>query len=192
MVTAFALVGCQNEPAAAPASASAELDVPHISQETLLCVPTSAAMILSFYHDPQSPWYIKSLTTGHPLPAGGTFTDFSITYYRDLVRAVGYLGYRWEEVDLTDSHDDFAQGLERIETELKAGRPVMIDMSLPQGHTVVVRGFDAQARTISVVDPAQPAPGRYDISFDRLETVWNEHAYGSHGRGMIVTRPKAS
>ena len=191
VVMACVLAGCQNEPAAAP-TAAVELDIPHISQETLLCVPTSAAMILSFYHDPQSPRYIKSLTSGHPLPAGGTFNDYSITYYRDLIRAMGYLGYQWDDVELTDSPDDFGQGLARIESELKAGRPVMIDMSLPQGgHTVVVRGFDAQGQTISIVDPAQPAPGRYDMSLAQLEAMWNEHAYGNHGRALIVTRPKA-
>ena len=191
-VVACALASCQNEPAAPP-MAAAGLDIPHISQETLLCVPTSAAMILSFYHDPQSPRYLKSLASGHPLPAGGTFNDYSITYYRDLIRAVGYLGYRWDDVELTDSHDDFGQGLARIESELQAGHPVMIDLSLAQGgHTMVVRGFDAQGQTISVVDPAQPAPGRHDMSFAQLEADWNEHAYGNHGRAMIVTRPKTS
>ncbi len=184
------LAGCRNEPAGPPKSASASLDVPHLDQETLLCVPTSAAMIMGFYNDPRPPRLIKSLASGHPLPSDGRFNDYSITYYRDLVRAAKQLGYDWQEVSLSDSHADFVEGLARIETELQANHPVMIDMSLPQGgHTVVVRGFDEQAQTISVADPAQPAPGRYDMTFAQLETVWNEHAYGNHGRALIVTRP---
>lgn len=166
------------------------LDVPHIQQETLLCVPTSAAMVLRFYGDHQEPRRLKALATGRAYDATA-FNDFSITYYRDQIRGLRTLGYEWRELAFSDGHADFERGIALIESELLAGRPVLVDVSIPSGHTFVIRGFDRDKRMLHVVDPAQAWPGRYAVSYAQFEGAWNEHAYGGQFRSLMLTRARA-
>lgn len=174
-------------------SARVTLDVQHLRQESLLCVPTSAAMILAFYDDPRPPRLLKTLAAGKTYDPAAPFNDFSITLFRDLVRAVRQLGYSWAEQTFADTPEGFAQGIQGIEAEIRRGHPVMVDITLrPQmGHTFVIAGIDARARTLFIVDPDSPAPGRRMLSYDQFAQVWNEHAYGGGFRSAVFTRPKS-
>ena len=177
--------------AAAAISAPVALEVPYLRQEPNLCVPISAAMILAFYGDPQPPRRLKRLAMGKPYDPKAPFSDFSITLYRDLIKGMGRVGYAWAERTYPDTPAGAAAGLRDIEAELRAGRPVMVDVSLPGiGHTFVVRGFDPFRRTLLIVDPSAPAPGRRTLGYDAFARVWNEHAYGGRFRALIVTRRK--
>jgi hypothetical protein len=168
------------------------LKVPHLRQETLLCVPTSAAMVLAYYGDPQPPRRLKSLASGRNYDPQAPFSDYSMTRFQDLIRAVESLGYAWTEKTYPDTPEGAEIGLREIETQLSMRRPVMVDVTLPAGgHTVVVEGFDPEARTLFIVDPDAPAPGRRAIGYDQFAAIWNEHAYGGQFRGLIVTRPKS-
>ena len=168
------------------------LVVPHIRQEALLCVPTSAAMIMAYYGDPQPPRRLKTLTLGRQYDAQASFHDFSVTPFRELVRAVGSLGYGWSQETYPDTPEGFAKGIARIEGELREGRPVMADVSLGAvGHTVVIAGFDARRRELFIVDPDMAAPGRRTVPYDRFEPLWNEHATGGRFRAIVLTRRKA-
>ena len=168
----------------------AALPIPHIRQEKLLCVPTAAAMILAFYGDQQSPRKLKVLASGRNYDPAEPFDDFSITMYRDIVAAVRQLGYNWQERSLANDADGFEQGLQIIQAELRRGRPVMIDLSVPYGHTVVVSGIDGSHRSVSVLDPEQPGPGKVRLTFDQLRGYWNESAYGGNFRSLVVTQPR--
>jgi hypothetical protein len=167
------------------------LDVPHIRQETNLCVPTSAAMVLAFYGDPRPPRLIKALTRDRPyVPAA--FDDFTITYFRDLDRGLKALGYDWREVTYPVTHEGFLRGLSRLETETLAGHPVLVDVTLNprESHTFVVAGVDRANGIILAVDPNTPAPGRRRMTFEALEASWNESANGLDFRSLVTTRPK--
>jgi hypothetical protein len=166
------------------------LAVPHIQQETLLCVPTSAAMILAFYGDPQPPRRLKVLASGGAYNPAAAFNDFSITYYRDLIRGLQTLGYSWMERSYPETEAGFTEGIGLIESEIRNGRPVMIDISAPDGHTIVVSGFDTNARQVFVVDPNRPAPGSRWMSYGELQSLWNEHGMGGNFRSLVTTRPK--
>jgi hypothetical protein len=167
------------------------LNVPHLRQERLLCVPTSAAMIMAYYGDPQSPRRLKTLTLGRQYDPGAPFQDFSVTPFRDLVRAVGSLGYGWSQETYPDTREGYAQGLARIEGEVRAGRPVMADVSLGAvTHTVVIAGFDARRRELYVVDPDMVGPGRRTVGYDQFESLWNEHALQGRFRAIVLTRRK--
>ncbi|HTI66451.1 MAG TPA: C39 family peptidase [Caulobacteraceae bacterium] len=167
------------------------LDVPHIRQETNLCVPTSAAMVLAFYGDPQLPRRLKALAADRPYVAAA-FSDFTITRFKDLIRGLKTLGYDWQEVTYPVTHEGFLRGLSRMEIETRGGHPVLVDISLNarESHTFVVAGVDRQNRMILGVDPNTPAPGRHRMTFDALEASWNESANGLDFRGMVVTSPK--
>ena len=168
------------------------LAVSQIQQETLLCVPTSAAMVLAYYGDPQSPRRLKALASGRLYDPNASFNDFSITLYRDLVRGVQGLGYSWSEQDYPNTEVGFTDGLALIESEVRNGEPVMVDVSEPQGHTVVIAGFDKPGRRLLAVDPGVSAPGVYWIAYDAFDAIWNEHAFGGDFRALVRTQSRAA
>ena len=168
------------------------LAVPHIQQETLLCVPTSAAIILTYYGDPQPPRRLKVLAAGGVYDPAASFNDFSITLYRDLVRGVQSLGYSWAEQDYPDTEAGFTDGVALIESQVRNGEPVMVDVSAPQGHTLVISGFDRTGRRLLAVDPNLPAPGQRWITYDAFESIWNEHAFNGDFRALVRTQPRAT
>ncbi len=185
-LTALALVcltGCEQRSAH-----HVELAVPHIAQETLLCVPTSAAVVLAYYGDRQEPRRLKALSRGRTYDPAAPFDDFSITLFSDLKRGLSTLGYDWTDIAFAETPAGYAEGLRVIEEELRAGRPVMVDITIDGlGHTVVARGFDDQKRQLYFVDPARPAPGVVTVAYDQFETLWNEHAYGGQFRALMKT-----
>ena len=168
------------------------LAVPHLQQETMLCVPTSAAMILAYYGDPQSPRLLKTLSAGKSYSPSAPFNDFTGTWYRDQLRGLQQLGYVWSEVLFADTEEGFSAALEVIDREIKLDHPVMIDFSFKagQGHSVVVVGIDPVARQIFYLDPGRPAPGRVILGYDELARIWNEHAYDHRFRSVVITQPR--
>ena len=170
-------------------AATKNLNVGFIRQERLLGVPTSAAIIMSFYGDLQTPRKLKNLSRGKEHNASEPFDDFSITFYRDIVKAAAVLGYNWHERSFSDDSIGFERGLASIKQEIEHGRPLMINVSAPDGHTIVVTGFDETTQSIFVVDPDVPAPGRYAITYARLQSIWNEHAFGRNFRSLVITPP---
>lgn len=180
------LAGCRPD-----AERRVELGVPHITQETLLCVPTSAAMVLAYYGDRQSPRALKALSRGKAYDPAAPFDDFTITLFADMKRGLATQGYDWSDAAFPDTAEGFADGLKMIERELRAGRPVLVDITADGvGHTVVVEGFDERARTLFMVDPAQPAPGKITVGYDDFAAFWNEHAYRGQFRALMRTAPK--
>ncbi|MCJ2072583.1 C39 family peptidase [Methylobacterium sp. J-030] len=166
-----------------------DLNIGFIRQEKLLGVPTSAAIIMRYYGDEQSPRKLKKMSRGTAYVESEPFDDFSITFYRDIVKAVAELGYVWHEKAFPDDGFGFQKGLETIKRELEHGRPLMIDVSAPEGHTVVVSGFDETLQCIFVVDPNIAAPGRYTINYAHLQSIWNEHAFKRNFRSLVITAP---
>ena len=169
----------------------AELAVPHMVQESQLCVPTSAAMVLAFYDDPQAPRRLKALSRGRAYDPAAPFDDFTITLFTDMKRGLSTLGYAWNDAAFSDTRAGFSDGMTVIERELMARRPVLVDISHDGvGHTLVIRGFDSVSRELFLLDPAQPAPGAVTVSYDQFEALWNEHTYGGQFRALMTTAPK--
>ena len=180
------LLGCA--PAGRP---SVALDVPHIRQETLLCVPTSAAMVLAYFGDPQPPRKLKAMSRGKVYRSGEPFTDYTITPFAALIEGLAKLGYHWEQATFPQTPQGFEDGVALIEAGLAEGRPALVDISVNGvGHTLVVSGYDRKRRLLTFVDPDAPAPGRSSATYEQFEAVWNESAYGGAFRAMISTAKK--
>lgn len=172
-----------------PLPSSASLKIPHLRQETLLCVPTAAAMVLAYYGDPQSPRRVKALASGSDYSPGQPFTDYSITPYVALISGLERLGYQWEQVTLPQTEDGLRRGISLIEADLADGRPPLVDISVGGiGHTLVVSGFDSQRQRLAFVDPDLPEPGVSSATYQEFDAVWNEAAYGGTFRAMIRTK----
>lgn len=147
-------------------------------------------MVLDYYGDPQDPRRLKLLADGDDAGDLSHFHDFSITLYKDLTKGLQRIGYDWNEADFPNTADGFDSGLQRIESELRQGRPVLVDATLPYGHTFVIAGFDGDRHVLYAVDPNRPAPGTLTIPFETFRSEWNERAYGGDFRAMMSTRPR--
>ncbi len=189
MVCVLVLTAC----GAATPSSGVKLDVPFLAQETLLCVPTSAATVLAFYGDAQPPRKLKALASGHAYDPAAPFNDFTITPFTSLVGGLRTLGYDWRDSALPMTPEGFERGMAVIKSDLRAGRPVLVDISYAGvGHTFVLSGYDDAAQRIDFVDPAAPAPGRNSATYAQFEAAWNETAYGGKFRAMIRTQKRGT
>jgi Peptidase_C39 like family len=171
---------------------SAWIPVSHQHQETNLCVPTSASIILNYFGQRVSPREIKELSMGRQYSPDQPFDDFTLTLFRDLISGLHTIGYSWKEFDYPDDPKGLRQGLAAIEHSLDAGIPVMID-STPirgprfpvEGHTFVVAGYSVPQQVLYAVDPNRPAPGTRVISFQELESIWNSRSVNFDKRGAV-------
>lgn len=186
-------VGIVTDGYAPPAIRTGEgafLSLNHLRQEAYLCVPTAAAMVLDFYGEPLSPREIKALTRGQVYQEGEEFSDFTITRYGDLIAGLGRRGYRWREETFLNTAAGFRKGLQRVTASLDARRPVLIDTTLFNGHTVVLCGYDRPGQIVIALDPNLPAPGLRSLPFAILEQVWRDNWTSRDFRPALFTNPK--
>jgi hypothetical protein len=173
------------EPPPNRAGQSAWIPLRHQRQEPNLCVPTSASIILDYFGDSISPREIKALALNKRYAPGDDFTDFSITFFRDLIAGLARRGYAWREKTYPNNSRGLKRGLVEIERYLDARIPVMIDTTVSEGHTLVVAGYSIPNQTLLAVDPGEPFPGIRAVGFVELDGIWNSRAVGSNERGAV-------
>jgi hypothetical protein len=171
---------------------SAWLPLRYQDQETNLCVPTSASIILDFFGHQVSPREIKELSMGRQYSPDKPFNDFTITLFRDLIWGLHGIGYSWKEKDYPDDLNGLRRGLAEIEHSLDDGVPVMIDTtrvrghtSTVAGHTFVIAGYSVSQQALYVVDPNLPAPGTRVVGFQELESIWNSRGVNFDERAAV-------
>lgn len=182
--------GDQFVPPANEPKASAYIELSHQQQETNLCVPTSASMVLQRSGTTISPREIKMLSSNKRQRRNQEFDDFTATMFSDLIAGLSKVGVRWEQRTYRNHKYGFRDGLEELKVSLDDGWPVLADTSLYGGHTFVVVGYDEAKQQIIAVDPAIPAPGLRAISYDDFEDIWNSRGVGFNGRGAVFTSSK--
>ena len=170
---------------------SAYIQLNHQGQETLLCVPTSASMVLNYYGKIASPREIKTLTRKHNYDPQEKFDDFTITFFGDLNSAVKKLGFRWETKGYPNDESGLRKGLRDITRSLDAEKPVLIDTSINGGHTFVVNGYDEDKEELIITDPAITSPGIRVISYGEIGRIWNSGGVGSPIRAAVYTDSNA-
>jgi hypothetical protein len=169
-------------PTPPPFGSSAQIKLNHQRQESNLCVPTSASIALNKFGQNYTPRHIKVLTTGRMYDPNKPFNDFTTTTYSSLVDGLRRVGIRWNVQVFANDANGFRQGMDKIKNSIKYGYPVLVSLALGvnYGHCVVVSGFNDFTRTITYVDPALPAPGIRQASYDDFEKLaWN--SFISHG-----------
>jgi hypothetical protein len=174
------------------AGQSAWIPLRHQAQETNLCVPTSASIILDYFGQQVSPREIKDLSRGRQYSPGEPFNDFTLTFFPDLISGLHVIGYSWKMKHYSDNPAGLRRGLAAIEHSLDAGIPVMIDTTpirgqrLPvEGHTFVIAGYSVPQQALYAVDPNRPAPGTRVVSFQELESTWNSRSVNFDMRGAV-------
>jgi len=167
------------------------LELPHLRQETNLCVPTSAAMVLEYYGDPQAPRKLKVLSRGKTYDPDAPFDDYTITWWNDLLAGLETLGYRrWHAKGYANDEAGFRAGLQDVKASLTRGDPVLVDVALFGSHTMVVVGYDDDEQQVFFNDPNLSRSGVRVLTYNQLESIWNGLSYDRNTRPTLFTRPK--
>jgi uncharacterized protein YvpB len=177
----------QFTPPTSVARQSAWLPVAQIRQETNLCVPTSASMVLDYYGYTYSPREIKVWSRGQEFEPGQAFNDFTITYFSDLISGMRVHQIAWTAASFSNDDSGFENGIREIEKQIDEGKPVLVDTSLYTGHTFVVDGYDLAKDVLIIADPFIDAPGIREISLEDFSVLWNSTKVGSNIRAAIFT-----
>lgn len=166
-----------------------DLRVPYIKQETNLCVPTSAAMVLSYYGQQHLPREIKTWSRGQEYQSELPFSDFTATFFPDLILGLHNHGIDWIVVVFPNDELGFKSGIKQIKNQLDMGFPVIVDTALFRGHTFVITGYNSDGATWIIADPNKDFPGRSEIRNEDFYSIWNSVPVGSNRRGAIFTKP---
>ncbi|MDP4198228.1 MAG: C39 family peptidase [Bacteroidota bacterium] len=160
------------------------LTIPYQPQtKSNYCVPACASMVLEYYGDHYSQDTVKALAKSK--------SDFTGTYYADLVQGLKSIGYRWEIKTFSLDHLGFEQGLNAIRVALQQHRPVLISTSSPPiGHTKIVCGYNDRLQMVELVDPLWPPPGEGSMSYRQLEDIWHDD-FQHTCRSILVTAPRS-
>lgn len=159
------------------------LNVPHLRQGRDLCVPASAAMILSYFGESHDQRRLKALAENHKPPSQRN----SFTYWSDMDHALRQIGHRWDIRTYPKTNAGFLTGLRAIQRHLRKGLPVMIEVHQDVGHTFVVVGYDDTRQIVYVRDPNLPARKSRILSYGSLQANWHNHAFGD-GRSAFFSK----
>ena len=177
----------QFTPPANVAGQSGWLAVPQIHQETNLCVPTSAAMVLSLYHTPYPPRELKVWSRGDDYDSTIPFNDFTLTYFVDLISGLQKHGIVWSIQHFDNDDAGYTLGLAALLKQIDLHQPVIVDTSLYTGHTFVVAGYRDAGSSLLIVDPFIASPGIREIKTPDFRQIWNSSVVGSNRRAAIFT-----
>lgn len=167
--------------------AGAYIELNHQKQETNLCVPSTASMVLGRSGRVISPREIKLLASNKRQRRNQEFDDFTATMFVDLIAGLSKIGIRWEQRTYRDNKHGFRDGLKEMKAALDKGLPVLTDTSLYGGHTFAVVGYDEAKQQIIAIDPAIDGPGLRVLAYDEFEDIWNSRGVGFNGRGAVFT-----
>jgi hypothetical protein len=169
---------------------SAWIPLHHQDQESDLCMPTSASMVLDYFGDSMSPREIKALTLRKEYKPGDIFKDFSGTSDDELVGGLARRGYHWRIKDYPLDAGGLQRGLAEIERSLDAGIPVLVDVAYSEGHTMVANGYSKPDGKLYFIDPDYPAPGIRFAAFEELDALWRPASADHRFRYRTAVFPK--
>ena len=169
---------------------SITLNVKHQVQETMLCMPTSASMMLSKLGWNFPPRQIKLASLGKTwYGPSAPFNDYTGMSFMGLQTALQKLGQKG--MCTTYSDQNFTIGLEDIKNSIRRGYPVIIGTTVQvyYGHAVLVIGFDEKNKRVVIDNPAYRAPGIVYYSYDDLKNkYWNNKFFGSTSRSVFFMK----
>jgi uncharacterized protein YvpB len=169
---------------------SITLSVKHQIQETMLCLPTSASMMLSKLGWNFHPRQIKLASLGKTwYGPSAPFNDYTGMTFMGLQTALQKLGQKG--MCTTYSDQNFTIGLEDIKNSIRRGYPVIIGTTVQvyYGHAVLVIGFDEKNKRVVIDNPAYQAPGIVYYSYDDLKNkYWNNKFFGSTSRSVFFMK----
>jgi len=165
----------------------ANVPLEHLHQGYNLCGPTAVAMAAGSWGRQLHPYTIKRACSSK----FGTGTDWA-----ELCDVLEENGLSVRLQTWPDNDAGFAAGMKALRQDLDAGRVVVIDVIWPEnearlsGHTMVATGYDEDANTLIIHDPAEPHPGIRLMPYEEWKAIWHSRWYSKHspGRARPVIR----
>jgi hypothetical protein len=175
-----------------PSTSYIKLNVNHQKQESMLCYPTSASMLLSTRGWNYPPRQIKLATMGYVWYGPSTpFSYWSPMSASGLFKGLDFLGVKGWRLESYLS-TDFQKGLDEIKDALRKGFPVIILVWYGPGigHAMVVSGYDDRNQRLIMNDPGMSAPGIAYYSYVSLrDTYWKNSI---NRRSVVLMNPKTT
>jgi hypothetical protein len=157
-------------PPSSPSSSYFKINLNHQEQEHMLCVPTSASIMLDKFGWNYPPRQIKLATLRKPWYGSSTpFSYWTPMTIGSLFDGLEYLGIKnWRFGFYSNS--EFNIGLNDIKESIRQGNPVMIIVTYggPIGHAMVICGYDDANQRLILNDPANRKPGIVYYSYSDL------------------------
>jgi len=147
-----------------------KINLNHQEQEYMLCVPTSASIMLDKFGWNYPPRQIKLATLRKPWYGQSTpFNNWTPMSIGDLFRGFDYLGIKNWKIGFYDS-TEFDIGLNDIKESIRQGNPVLIVVTYggPVGHAMAVCGYDDANQRLIINDPGNRKPGIVYYSYSDL------------------------
>lgn len=162
-------------PVPAPLPVYFKINLNHQEQEPMLCVPTSASIMLNKFGWNYPPRQIKLATLRLPWYGQSTpFNNWTPMSLWDLLNGMDYLNIKTWNIGWWVLAD-FQKGLDAIKSSIRMGNPVMIAVTYggPTGHAMVVCGYDDVNQRLIMNDPGNKSPGIVYYSYASLrDTNW--------------------
>jgi len=157
-------------PPSSPSSSYFKINLNHQEQEYMLCVPTSASIMLDKFGWNYPPRQIKLATLRKPWYGSSTpFSYWTPMTIGSLFDGLEYLGIKnWRFGFYNNS--EFNIGLNDIKESIRQGNPVMIIVTYggPIGHAMVICGYDDANQRLIINDPGNRKPGIVYYSYSDL------------------------
>jgi hypothetical protein len=157
-------------PPSSPSSSYFKINLNHQEQEHMLCVPTSASIMLDKFGWNYPPRQIKLATLRKPWYGSSTpFSYWTPMTIGSLFDGLEYLGIKnWRFGFYSNS--EFNIGLNDIKESIRQGNPVMIIVTYggPIGHAMVICGYDDANQRLIINDPGNRKPGIVYYSYSDL------------------------
>jgi hypothetical protein len=154
-------------------------DVPFVHQAYNFCGVASSTMLLRQQGVKVSQFDVARARAAHQWGQG--------SHWDELVAVAAKLGRKWRIDSFANDEPGFATAKAALLGELRAGRPVIIDIlegaTSASAHSIVVCGYDPQMAECLVCNPALPFPGFQVFTEDRLKVIWRS-------RGFLPKNPK--
>jgi hypothetical protein len=158
-------------PTPAPIPAYFKINLNHQEQEYMLCVPTSASIMLNKFGWNYPPRQIKLATMRLPWYGPSTpFNHWTPMGLGALLDGLDYLGIKNWRIGWY-SQDEYQRGLDELKASIRQGNPVMIIVSYggPVAHAMAVCGYDDVNKRLIINDPGARTPGVVYYSYDDLK-----------------------
>jgi hypothetical protein len=158
---------------AASPTATLVKDVPFVHQAHNFCGVASSTMLLRHQGLKVSQYDVARTRTMNQWGEG--------SYWDELVLVAGKLGRKWRIDSFANTEEGFVTARAALIKELRAGRPVVIDIlenqSADSAHSIVVCGYDPQTAEFLVRNPALPFPGFQAFTEERLKVIWQSRGF---------------
>lgn len=158
------------------------INLNHIKQDKLLCVPACASIILDYYDQKIDQKELKRLIEDNEFQDSNNRL-YTKTKFWKVERALKSFGYNWQEKEFNINSGN--NGIEFIKKEIQNNNPVIASVNKEYGqHAFIIKGY---GKDYFIVTDPNEENSSIKYSFQEFRKIWHS---GSCGRYLLKTQNK--